>query len=84
MWRIPERRFEPDLGSDCGPHPRSRRARDCLGLELEKLGQLASDVPEDDDQGRTAKHRQRNHSGRSNAEPEPHRRGDLIGIYGGN
>jgi hypothetical protein len=71
------------LGSDCGPHPRPRRTRDRLGLELEKLGQLASDVPEDSDQGRTAKTHQRNHGGRSNAEPEPHRRGDLIGIYGG-
>jgi hypothetical protein len=72
------------LGSDCGPHPRSRRARDCLGLELEKLGQLAPDVPEDGNQGRTAQHHQRNHGGRSDAEPEPHRRGDLNGIYGCN
>ena len=84
MQRIPERRFEPWLGSDWGLRPHARRARDCLRLELEKLGQLATDVPEDGDQGRTAQHRQRNHGGRSDAEPEPHRHGHLIGIYDGN
>ena len=81
--RIAEEPFERDSGSDGGPHPRSRRASDCLGLELEKLGYFAPNVPECDKQGRAAENRQRNHSGRSNAEPKPHRHGDLIGIYGG-
>jgi hypothetical protein len=64
--------------------PRSRRPRERQGLELEKLGYLAADVSEDDGQGRAAEHRQRSQGGRSDAEPKPHRHGDLIGIEGRN
>jgi hypothetical protein len=81
--RTVERHCEPDSGPDYGPRPRSRRACDCLGLELEKLGEFAPDVPEDGDQGRAAQHCQRNHGGSSDAEPEPHWHRDLIGIHGG-
>jgi hypothetical protein len=72
----------PDSGSDWRPYPRARRPRERQGLEVEKLGYLPTDVPEDDGDGRAAQYGQRNHGGRSNAEPEPHRHGDLIGIDG--
>jgi hypothetical protein len=72
----------PDSGPDWRAYPRARRPRERQGLQVEKLGYLPTDVPEDDGEGRTAQHSQRNHGGRSNAEPEPHRHGDLIGIHG--
>jgi hypothetical protein len=73
---------EPDSDSDYRPHSRPRRPRERQGLELEKLGYLAADVSEDDGQGRAAQHCQRNHGGRSDAEPKPHSHSDLIGIPG--
>jgi hypothetical protein len=73
---------EPDSDSDYRPHSRPRRPRERQGLELEKLGYLAADVSEDDGQGRAAQQCQRNHGGRSDAEPKPHSHSDLIGIPG--
>jgi hypothetical protein len=82
MLRIAEGDVEPGSGPDCCPHPRAFQGCNCLRLELEKFGQFAPDVPEDDDQGRATQHYQRNHGGHSNAEPKPHWHGDLIGIHG--